>query len=62
MKCILLGGDQLLLQGGMNPELGIDFYTGLFRNLKRLYPSLKLHALGPPEVVYLARKEHLSLF
>ena len=55
-----LGGDQLLLQGGMNPELGIDFYTGLFRNLKRLYPSLKLHALGPPEVVYLARKEHLT--
>jgi cyclic dehypoxanthinyl futalosine synthase len=55
-----LGGDQLLLQGGMNPELGIDFYTDLFRNLKSLYPTLKLHALGPPEVVYLARKEHLS--
>jgi cyclic dehypoxanthinyl futalosine synthase len=55
-----LGGDQLLLQGGMNPELGIDFYTGLFRNLKSMYPSLKLHALGPPEVVYLARKEHLT--
>ena len=55
-----LGGDQLLLQGGMNPDLGIDFYTGLFSNLKKLYPSLKLHALGPPEVVYLARKEHLT--
>ena len=55
-----LGGDQLLLQGGMNPELGLDFYTTLFRDLKKLYPSLKLHALGPPEVVYLARKEHLS--
>jgi len=55
-----LGGDQLLLQGGMNPDLGIDFYAELFRNLKRLYPSLKLHALGPPEVVYLARKEHLT--
>ena len=55
-----LGGDQLLLQGGMNPDLGIDFYTGLFRDLKRLYPSLKLHALGPPEVIYLARKEHLT--
>jgi cyclic dehypoxanthinyl futalosine synthase len=51
-----LGGDQLLLQGGMNPELGIDFYTDLFRKLKSLYPSLKLHALGPPEVVYLAKK------
>jgi cyclic dehypoxanthinyl futalosine synthase len=55
-----LGGDQLLLQGGMNPKLGIDFYTDLFSSLKRKYPSLKLHALGPPEVVYLARKGRLS--
>ena len=52
-----LGGDQLLLQGGMNPDLGIDFYLTLFRDLKELYPSLKLHALGPPEIVYLAKKE-----
>jgi cyclic dehypoxanthinyl futalosine synthase len=55
-----LGGDQLLLQGGMNPELGLVFYIDLFRNLKKLYPSLKLHALGPPEIVFLAKKEHLS--
>ena len=55
-----LGGDQLLLQGGMNPDLGLDFYTDLFRSLKILYPELKLHALGPPEVAYLARKEKLS--
>ena len=55
-----LGGDQLLLQGGMNPELDLNFYTDLFSNLKRLYPTLKLHALGPPEVVYLAKKEQLS--
>jgi cyclic dehypoxanthinyl futalosine synthase len=53
-----LGGDQLLLQGGMNPELGLSFYTDLFRNLKELYPTLKLHALGPPEIVYLDRKEN----
>ncbi|MBK7629030.1 MAG: dehypoxanthine futalosine cyclase [Bacteroidales bacterium] len=55
-----LGGDQLLLQGGMNPELGLSFYTDLFSNLKRLYPALKLHALGPPEIVYLARKEKIT--
>jgi cyclic dehypoxanthinyl futalosine synthase len=55
-----LGGDQLLLQGGMNPALDLNFYTDLFSRLKNLYPSLKLHALGPPEVVYLARKEGLS--
>jgi len=55
-----LGGDQLLLQGGMNPDLGLSFYTGLFRKLKALYPTLKLHALGPPEIVYLAKKERMT--
>lgn len=52
-----LGGDQLLLQGGMNPDLGLAFYIDLFKNLKELYPSIKLHALGPPEIVFLAKKE-----
>ena len=55
-----LGGDQILLQGGMNPELGLSFYVDLLSRLKELYPSLKLHALGPPEVVFLAKKEKLS--
>ena len=55
-----LGGDQLLLQGGMNPELDLDFYNDLFSRLKSLYPTLKLHALGPPEIVYLSKKEHLT--
>jgi len=55
-----LGGDQLLLQGGMNPDLGLEFYTELFSRLKELYPALKLHALGPPEIVYLAKKERIS--
>jgi cyclic dehypoxanthinyl futalosine synthase len=52
-----LGGDQLLLQGGMNPDLGLSFYVDLFKELKNRYPALKLHALGPPEIVYLACKE-----
>ncbi len=55
-----LGGDQILLQGGMNPDLALDFYLALFRRLKYLYPSLKLHALGPPEIVFLAKKEKVS--
>jgi cyclic dehypoxanthinyl futalosine synthase len=61
-ELFLLGGDQLLLQGGMNPDLGISFYIELFRNLKKFYPALKLHALGPPEIVYLAKKEKLSYY
>jgi cyclic dehypoxanthinyl futalosine synthase len=55
-----LGGEQILLQGGMNPNLGIDYYTALFQNLKKQYPLLKLHALSPPEIVFLAKKEKLS--
>jgi len=51
------GGDQLLLQGGMHPDLGLDFYIDLFKELKSRFPKLKLHALGPPEVVHLTRKE-----
>lgn len=59
-ELIALGGDQLLLQGGMNPALGLDYYTGLFSRLKELYPVLKLHALGPPEIVYLAKQSKKS--
>ncbi|MDP4210614.1 MAG: cyclic dehypoxanthinyl futalosine synthase [Bacteroidota bacterium] len=55
-----IGGDQLLLQGGMHPNLGLSFYTDLFRQLKKEYPRLKLHALGPPEVHYIAKKDNLS--
>ena len=51
------GGEQLLLQGGHHPELGLSFYTDLFRKLKSLYPNLKLHALGPPEVAHITKLE-----
>jgi len=55
-----MGGDQLLLQGGMHPDLGIEFYEDLFSKLKNRFPELKLHALGPPEIVHLAKKSSLS--
>jgi cyclic dehypoxanthinyl futalosine synthase len=55
-----LGGDQLLLQGGLHPKLDLKFYTGLFRMLKDMYPDLKLHALSPSEVHYIAQKEGKS--
>lgn len=51
------GGEQLLLQGGHHPGLGLRFYTDLFKQLKQLYPKLKLHALGPPEVAHITRLE-----
>lgn len=55
-----IGGRQLLLQGGLHPKLGLDFYKDLFKKLKSDFPELELHALGPPEVVHLAKKEGIS--
>src|SRR5882724_10243909 len=54
------GGDQLLLQGGHHHELGLEFYTTLFKELKSLYPALKLHTLGPPEVAHICKLEKMS--
>jgi cyclic dehypoxanthinyl futalosine synthase len=54
------GGEQLLLQGGHHPELGVAYYADLFKTLKQLYPSLKLHALGPPEIAHIAKVSKMS--
>jgi cyclic dehypoxanthinyl futalosine synthase len=51
------GGEQLLLQGGHHPDLGLDYYVTLFQDLKRMYPNLKLHALGPPEIAHITKLE-----
>ena len=56
-----LGGSQILLQGGHNPRLKIDWYEDLFRGLKTEFPDLWLHALSPPEIVHMARASRISL-
>ena len=53
-EALALGADQLLLQGGMHPKLGIEFYETLFKQIKREYPTLRLNALGAPEVAHIA--------
>lgn len=59
-ETLALGGDQLLLQGGLHPKLDIVFYEELFRELKRRFPQLRLHALGAPEVAHIARISRLD--
>jgi cyclic dehypoxanthinyl futalosine synthase len=58
-ETIELGGGQLLLQGGHNPDLPIEWYEDLFRAVKQRYPAFRLHALSPPEVVHLSRLSNL---
>src|SRR5688500_14685139 len=54
-ETIAVGGNQLLLQGGHNPDLPIQWYEDLFRAVKARYPEFKLHALSPPEVLHISR-------
>ena len=56
-----LGGVQLLLQGGHNPDLPLAWYEDLFRAVKQRYPDFKLHALSPPEVLHIARMAKLPV-
>jgi cyclic dehypoxanthinyl futalosine synthase len=60
-ETIAVGGVQLLLQGGHNPDVPLTWYEDLFRAIKQRYPAFKLHALSPPEVIHLSRLSHLPV-
>jgi cyclic dehypoxanthinyl futalosine synthase len=60
-ETIAVGGNQLLLQGGHNPDLPIAWYEDLFRAVKAKYPAFKLHALSPPEVLHIAKLNGLTV-
>src|SRR5215208_3515619 len=60
-ETIAPGGGQLLLQGGHNPDLPLEWYEDLFRAVKQRYPAFKLHALSPPEVIHLSRTSRLAV-
>jgi cyclic dehypoxanthinyl futalosine synthase len=60
-ETIAVGGNQLLLQGGHNPDLPIAWYEDLFRSVKERYPTFKLHALSPPEVLHIAKLNQIPV-
>jgi cyclic dehypoxanthinyl futalosine synthase len=51
----------LLLQGGHNPDIPIEWYEDLFRGVKQRYPAFKLHALSPPEIIHISRLSRLTV-
>ena len=57
IETIKWGGDQLLLQGGHHPGLGLQFYVDTFKQIKDEFPTIKIHALGPPEVAHITKLE-----
>jgi len=59
-ETLALGGEQILLQGGLHPDLGIEYYEDLFLWIKATYPRLWVHGLSPAEVKHICRVSKLT--
>ncbi len=60
-ETIALGGTQILLQGGLNPQLPMGFYTGMLAGIKSAFPSMRIHGFSPPEIEFIARQNHITI-
>ena len=60
-EAIALGGDQVLMQGGMHPTLKLEWYEDLLRDLRSRYPQVNLHAFSPPEIWHFHKLNKLPL-
>lgn len=59
-ETLALGGTQILLQGGLNPELGLDYYLDLLTSIKERF-AINIHGFSPPEITHLARAHDLTV-
>jgi len=55
-----LSGTQVMLQGGINPDLNIGYYTNMFKEIKKKF-NIRIHSLSPPEIVYIAESAGISI-
>jgi cyclic dehypoxanthinyl futalosine synthase len=60
-ETVAYGGTGILLQGGVHPELRIDYYESLLSDLKKSFPQIHLHAFSVPEIWYLAKLEKMPV-
>lgn len=60
-ELMTVGGTQLLMQGGLHPDLDINFFEPLFRELKKRFPTVQNHSLSPPEIIHIAGRSGLTV-
>ena len=60
-ELVAVGGNQILLQGGHHPKLGLEWYLDLLRHLRRKYPQVNVHGFSPPEFNHFAEVFGMSL-
>ncbi|GLY98261.1 cyclic dehypoxanthinyl futalosine synthase [Actinoplanes sp. NBRC 103695] len=56
-----LGATQVMLQGGHHPEFGVEYYEELFSSVKKAYPQLVIHSIGPSEILHMAKVSDVSI-
>jgi cyclic dehypoxanthinyl futalosine synthase len=59
-EAVDVGATQILMQGGMNPEIGIEWFENVFSEIKKRF-DVHIHSLSPPEIVFLSKKEKISI-
>ena len=60
-ETVELGGNQILLQGGLHPELPFSWYEELLQTIKNRFPSVNVHGFSPPEIQHFVGLSGLSL-
>ena len=60
-ETVALGGDQILMQGGLHPDLPLEWYEDLLRDIKSHFPKVNIHGFSPPEIHFFHKKFRLSL-
>ncbi len=60
-EAVRLGATQILMQGGLNPDLNLEWFEDVFRSIKERFPNVHIHSLSAPEIFFLAKKEGMSI-
>ncbi|NJC68679.1 dehypoxanthine futalosine cyclase [Planosporangium thailandense] len=60
-EAVALGATQVMLQGGHHPDYGVEYYEELFSGVKRDFPDLVIHSIGPSEVLHMAKVSGVSI-
>ncbi len=60
-ETVKLGGEQILMQGGLHPEFGIEWYEDLLRDIKQRFPQVNIHGFSPPEIYHFGKVSKLPL-
>lgn len=61
-ETVALGGDQILMQGGLHPKFKLDWYEDLLRDIKAHFPQVNIHGFSPPEIFHFTKVNHISLW